>query len=209
MKQCEKCGKEIDGTYGTGRFCSKGCSNSRIFSEESNQKRREANIKRYIENGSWGGILPTLTEEQRKEIGNKRREHCKKILMDKDFETLSYESRRKRVLMEQQYKCFECGLNQWKNKKLPLELEHKDGDHKNNSRNNLIALCPNCHSITPTWRGRNKIRDSKWLSSEEIYNLFKNGKNIRQILLLMGFAAKGDNYSRVRRILEKYEEHPL
>lgn len=44
-------------------------------------------------------------------------------------------------------KCELCGLSVWQNQKLPLELHHKDGDHYNNNLDNLIILCPNCHSI--------------------------------------------------------------
>ena len=35
---CEKCGKEIDGSFGSGRFCSRSCANSRIRTEELKQR---------------------------------------------------------------------------------------------------------------------------------------------------------------------------
>lgn len=44
-------------------------------------------------------------------------------------------------------KCELCGLSEWYGEKLPVELDHKDGDHSNNELNNLQILCPNCHSI--------------------------------------------------------------
>jgi hypothetical protein len=40
----------------------------------------------------------------------------------------------------------------------PLEVEHIDGNWRNNTEDNLILLCPNCHSLTSTYRGRNKGR---------------------------------------------------
>lgn len=46
-----------------------------------------------------------------------------------------------------QAKCELCGLSEWMGVTLTLELHHKDGDHYNNSLNNLAILCPNCHSI--------------------------------------------------------------
>ena len=55
------------------------------------------------------------------------------------------------------YKCARCGWGE-KNMyttKIPLEIEHIDGNYKNNSEENLIVLCPNCHSLTSTYKGAN------------------------------------------------------
>ena len=52
-------------------------------------------------------------------------------------------------------------------KTVPLEIEHIDGNATNNMEDNLILLCPNCHSLTKTYRGANKgsgARDIKWVS---------------------------------------------
>jgi len=51
--------------------------------------------------------------------------------------------------------CAMCGLSQWLDGPIPLELDHIDGNNKNNNLNNLRLLCPNCHAKTPTYRGRN------------------------------------------------------
>lgn len=53
--------------------------------------------------------------------------------------------------------CEECG---WAKKssdgRLPLELEHINGERTDNRINNLKILCPNCHSLTLTYRRRKK-----------------------------------------------------
>jgi hypothetical protein len=53
-------------------------------------------------------------------------------------------------------KCERCGIEKWLGAKLPLELEHKDGNKYNNCLSNLEILCPNCHSLTATYRAKNK-----------------------------------------------------
>lgn len=40
---------------------------------------------------------------------------------------------------------------------LPLELDHINGDRYDNRLENLRVLCPNCHSLTPTHRGRKRV----------------------------------------------------
>lgn len=53
-------------------------------------------------------------------------------------------------------KCAECGITEWQGKIAPLQVDHIDGDRKNNQIENLRILCANCHMLTDTW-GRRKI----------------------------------------------------
>lgn len=70
-----------------------------------------------------------------------------------------YQSNKLRLrLLEEGYfepKCYSCGLFTWLDKPIPLELEHIDGNSGNHLISNLTLLCPNCHSFTPTYRGKN------------------------------------------------------
>jgi 5-methylcytosine-specific restriction endonuclease McrA len=54
-----------------------------------------------------------------------------------------------------EHKCEHCGLTTWLDKPIPLELHHKDGDRTNNTLENFQLLCPNCHSFTDSYRGKN------------------------------------------------------
>ena len=86
-----------------------------------------------------------------------------------------------------------------------LELEHKDGNNKNNSRENLEALCPNCHSQTEFWRGRNKNKFGIKVREEVLLKHLQESRNISQALTKSGLSAKGGNYKRAREIVKKYK----
>ena len=59
------------------------------------------------------------------------------------------------------YKCSCCGISEWNGKELVLQVEHKDGNNKNNTIDNVCWLCPNCHTQTSTWGSRNASPEAK------------------------------------------------
>jgi len=61
---------------------------------------------------------------------------------------------KRRIIREAVFprQCAGCLVEEWKGSVVPLELNHKDGDHGNNSKANLELLCPNCHALTPHYR---------------------------------------------------------
>jgi Zn finger protein HypA/HybF involved in hydrogenase expression len=71
----------------------------------------------------------------------------------------------KRYLIEKcNEKCSECGWNKRNETsgKIPLEVDHIDGNSENNLEENLRLLCPNCHALTPHFRNLNKGNGRAW-----------------------------------------------
>ena len=170
---CEKCGKLFNSFINENRkYCSQSCAATVNNIKYPKRVKLIKIITNPIKNNGWllqpekhcyncGNLLKNSkhkfcsrtchTEYKRTQIfnaiendtynnDNQNRWH-KKYLIDKHGE-----------------KCMECNwheINQYSNK-IPIELEHIDGNSKNNKLNNLKLLCPNCHSLTPTYRALNK-----------------------------------------------------
>ena len=89
---------------------------------------------------------------------------CKKVpleeLMTENSNIGSMTNFKKRLIKEGllNYECAICGLTEWQGKKIVLQLDHINGNNTDNHLENLRLLCPNCHSQTDTFTGRNAIR---------------------------------------------------
>ena len=69
----------------------------------------------------------------------------------------------KRYLTETKgYKCELCGIDEWQGQKLPLILDHIDGNAENWLLSNLRLVCSNCDSLLPTYKNKNKGRGRYW-----------------------------------------------
>lgn len=161
MKLCPRC----PATHNKpGVYCSRKCANSRTFSKESKDKKSDSNKEFYknLSDFDKQGIIDRLDKTRLNRQGL-----AFPKLFDVEFEELSYQSKRKRVFIEQDFSCYTCHLDTWADMPINLELEHIDGNNKNNVRTNLVGLCPNCHSMTSTWRGRknNKEYNNSGISS--------------------------------------------
>lgn len=165
---CEKCNKEHDGTFGSGRFCSRKCSNRRILSKEtklkiSNSIKAKCLIhKRVLSIEAKKNISNGL--KNRSEITRKKKiEYWNNISLS-ECNDVDVRYVRKRILDAANNTCQECGYNKihpiWK--KPPLEIHHKNENKRNNTPENTVVVCLNCHfMIDEHYRFRGRKHSDK------------------------------------------------
>lgn len=120
--------------------------------------------------------------------------------------TSTYASRG--LILKRGHRCECCGLTKWLDIDIKLEVHHIDGDKLNNDEDNLSLLCPNCHALTDTFRGRNMQKT--YVSDIEFADALRQSKNVRQALLKLNLTPKGANYKRAYDIAMRYSiEHIL
>lgn len=197
MSICEKCGKIHDGKFGSGRFCSLSCSNSRVPSKEHREKTSATLTGKKATKKDEAKWRASLSQAHKK-----RREDRLIEIMLLDFDALSEKEKRCRIFKEQSEKCLECGItNSWNGKSLKFDLDHIDGNHLNNARNNLRLICPNCHSQTPTYRKNNVHRI---VSDLEYKEALESSPSIYKALEKLQVRRNGGCYRRARRIINQF-----
>ena len=91
------------------------------------------------------------------------------------------------------YKCDICGITEWNNKTLSLELDHINGKNNDNRLENLRFLCPNCHSQTTTYGSRNQqinYTKSDYNITDDIrklvYDTYEKYRSIKTVSSVLG-----------------------
>ena len=156
MKTCPKCKAQHENK---GLFCSRSCANSRSFTQEAKDKKKESG-KRFWDSMSANAKKKFISNKVEKYDFEEQQRKAQetKILKSwsRPYEEMSHDSLRRRLLAEKNYTCQKCGCGStWCGEPISLELDHIDGDNSNNKIENLRILCPNCHSQTPTHRAKN------------------------------------------------------
>ena len=174
---CEnsECNKEHDGSFGSGRFCCRSCANSRGPRSYETREKISKTItggKEYIEREKYnscqycGKVFKTKQEKKycnhtcqqnyQYEEFIKNWKEGKHNGFQKNGYKVSNQIRRY-LWIKHDNKCSRCGWdtpNPITGKPF-LEIEHIDGDYTNNRPENLDLICPNCHSLTTTYRALN------------------------------------------------------
>jgi hypothetical protein len=159
IKFCLNCGEEIkDLKCNKRKFCSCRCS-----ATFNNKKRKTINIKidKKVNNkfdGSYNAYLIYIEKWKKNMVSGLRGKY------QISLHIIRY------LFIKFNNRCSRCG---WSEKNLytgntPLEVEHIDGNYLNNKEENLDLICPNCHSLTPTYKGANKGNGRK---NRQKYNM--------------------------------------
>lgn len=140
------CSRDAIVKFMNGRFCCEETPNACPSVRVRNSER----LKKSYENGDRKPV--TFTEDLKKRISDSVKKTKTNNKQLQSWDEMSFQSKRKIVLQEQNYKCIMCESSEWLGQKIKLEVDHIDGNKINNVRTNLRGLCPNCHSFTDTWR---------------------------------------------------------
>lgn len=105
-----------------------------------------------------------------------------------------------------EYKCAICGnIGEWNRVSLTLQIDHINGINNDNRKENLRWLCPNCHSQTDTFNGKNKTKKEVVnFTVEEAIKALQQTENVNQATKLIGCAQGGANWIRVNEIKKEY-----
>ena len=156
--KCENCKNKHDGSFGSGRFCSKSCSRS--FSTKN--KRHEINKK--VSEKLTGRQLTQEHRDKLKLLWNdtsyknymrRKPQPIENLLVENS--SVSTQHIKRRILKEniRPYMCEECGITDTYNgKPIVHQLHHINGNSKDHRLENLQLLCPSCHSQTDNWSGK-------------------------------------------------------
>jgi hypothetical protein len=163
---CENCGNIFRARLKEERkYCSQSCAASInnikfpkkikfIFIDRPNNKKIKISTQKYCLNCGKKARKKYCSSNCQHEYQQK--EIIKKI--ENGDTTLNFRHYKKYLIQKYGNKCMKCGWNEINpiSGLIPIQLEHKDGNSENHNLNNLELLCPNCHSLTPTYMGLNK-----------------------------------------------------
>jgi hypothetical protein len=158
-KCCLQCGEGISYKKRFNKFCSHSCS--AIFNNIRKEKKKVTCIKCCLVFAPSRSNRKYCSLSCQAEEKNKTTIEQWKMGKNKGYsgKTMQVPPWLRRYLFEKfSSKCCKCGwckINPATNK-IPLEVNHIDGDASNTIEENLELVCPNCHSLTPNFRALNK-----------------------------------------------------
>lgn len=157
IKYCERCGKEHDGSYGSGRFCSQSCANTRYVSDAQKKKTRltvKAAFEKHFQDGckceKCGKVFHSKDYSRKlcfdcqpTTIKHTKGKESPTSILDVSLRTVS------KIIKRMELPCSCCGFFV---KGVMFDIHHISPKSKGGTNNmdNLAYICPNCHRIAHT-----------------------------------------------------------
>lgn len=160
---CLECDTEIKSYIKENRrFCNRSCSksynNKHKMNYDFHEKRRI--IRKCL---NCESIIKTKKKYCNSECNISHKQSVLFEKIENGVTDLPNRNYKKYLINKYGNKCMMCGWNEIHKitGNVPIQLEHKDGDSKNNDLSNLELLCPNCHSLTPTYGSLNSGKSTR------------------------------------------------
>lgn len=109
---------------------------------------------------------------------------------------------KKILIIERGHQCEVCKFVEWNSVKIPLQMDHINGNNKLNTRNNLRLLCPNCHSQTTTWCRRKSPGYRLKHDEETMKMVIRSSGNMNQVLVRLDLA--WPSYKSIDAFMKKH-----
>jgi DNA-binding CsgD family transcriptional regulator len=154
---CNCCSKEFEALISEKRkYCSLSCATK--INNSKTKKRKKDKFCSFCGNKMLSHYKKFCSKECK--IENKKKTYFSKIEENniKDLAFATAERWVKKYLIDKYgEKCMKCGWCKVHpiTKKIPIQLNHIDGNSDNNNLDNVELLCPNCHSLTPNFGSLN------------------------------------------------------
>lgn len=156
-KNCVSCKKSFIAKDNRQKSCSRSCS-----VKKTNRNRADSNRNFWTKRSYCNNCLIPIKRKKSQFCGNK----CQQIFNVRERviqsemgnEPASHITYRFYLIHSFGAKCMLCGWDKINltSKKVPIEMNHVDGNSTNTKLDNLELICPNCHSLTPHYKGLNK-----------------------------------------------------
>lgn len=131
-----------------------------------------------------------------------RAKYTKNIFCLSDKKIIGQVLKRKMLKEGWVYACNVCGIKDWMNKTLTLQVDHINGNNKDNRKENLQLICPNCHSQTNTFCRGTRAPGSIRVSDELLLGAYNKTNNITEALLSVGVTNGPGNRERLKKLLK-------
>jgi hypothetical protein len=149
-RKCACCNAAVSYAKRQNNYCSRSCAakinNLGVRRNGDFAKKPPCVVCEEITKTTYCGHECELKDKKRKRIEEIEGTGC----------LINYRTDKKYLIDRRGHACEQCRIETWLEQKVPLVLDHIDGNSDNNALSNVRLLCHNCNALTPTFCGKNK-----------------------------------------------------